>query len=279
METCRTSSQINFITSARRKPAHRNPHYRTLGIIPSQKSVEIRSMVLLASQNNNDVQSQNMAFSYMSPDVIQQLEQEREESRKQSMQEYQELKSTLLKRTWRFGTLFAVYLLLTVSSKAAFAELVGAAAGYGYFLWLMSDVDKYNEETIVPMREAEKIEPAILRNVAKLGAAYKQALTPRLLVPVGLVAACAAWNSTFPENTIGIIEQGCMIGGYLSFKTALILKVYDDLKPRALTQEEMLQNSRPELVEVEDVELKIKRPSERAAERAAAEDNSDTNLD
>ena len=51
---------------------------------------------------------------------------------------------------------------------------------------------------------------------------------------------------------------------------ALILKIYDDNKPRALSEEELLRGAPPMLPVVEDVKLAIKRPSQQAAERAAA---------
>lgn len=210
-------------------------------------------------------------FVYMSPEAAAAAESARAAARDDSLAEYADLKALLLKRTWRFGTFFAVYLLLTVSAEAAAAELVGAATGYGYLLWLYRDVDAYGPETAVPARAAEYVEPALARNAAKLGAAYRQALNPRLLVPAGLLGACAAWNAAFPEFPLGVVEAGCALGGFWSYKVALVLKVYDDLKPRAMTDEEMAAASRPKLAELEDVELKLKRPSEMAAEAAAAE--------
>lgn len=210
-----------------------------------------------------------ITFSYLSQELADQMDLERQDARQKSLREYEDLKELLLTRTWRFGTLFAVYLLLTVSAESAFAELVGAAASYGYFLWLIRDVDAYTADTPVPMRAAEMVEPAFARNIAKLFAAYRNSLNPRLLVPVGLVAGCAAWNAAFPDFHLGIVEQGCLLGGFVSYKIALVLKIYDDLKPRALTDEEMLQMSRPQLPEVEDVPLNLKRPSEIKAEEEA----------
>jgi hypothetical protein len=212
-----------------------------------------------------------MDFIYMSPEAVAQMERDLAEARDKSMQEYEDLKELLLKRTWRFGTAFSIYLLLTVSGDAAASELVGAAASYGYFLWLIRDVDAYDADTPVPMRAAEMVEPQFARTLAKIGAAYRMSFNPRLLVLIGLLSGCAAWNANFPDMQLNMVDVGCVLGGYLSYKVALILKIYDDLKPRALTEEEMMQLSRPKLAELEDVPLNILRPSEAAAKAAEAE--------
>lgn len=190
--------------------------------------------------------------------VNDELFREGQRARQESLDEYEALKALLLKRTWRFGTLFSVYLLLAVSTESAFAELIGAATSYGYVLWLIRDIDAYGPDTQVPMRTAEALEQPVAKFFAKLIAGYRQSLTPRLLIPVGLVAGCAAWNTLVPEFQLSIVDEGCMLGGFLSFKIALVLKIYDDLKPRALTEEEMLRASRPQLADIEDVPLRLR---------------------
>lgn len=199
-----------------------------------------------------------------------------EKARQLGLQEYEDLKKMLLTRTWRFGTLFAGYLLLTVSTEAAFAELVGAIGGYGYFLWLMKDIDSLSRENVGPntsfiQRKEERnkgfIKPSVFEWIAKIGAAYRMSLNPRLLILIGLVVATHVWNYFFQdEYHLGMVEKGCLVGGFLSYKMALILKIYDDLKPRALTEEEMLQASRPKVVEIDDVQFefpkKIREPEQ-----------------
>ena len=217
--------------------------------------------------------TKKLTFNYFNAEAALALEKQRFDAREQSLKEYEDLKALLLNRTWRFGTIFSAYLLLAVSGESAFAELVGTAASYGYLLLLYKDVDALNENTPVPLRAVEQTyRPGMMQNIAKIGAAYRQSLTPRLFIPFGLVAACAAWNAALPEEYhLNIVEQGCMLGGFLSYKVALILKVYDDLKPRALTEEEMLQNSRPQLPEMEDVDLNLKRPSDLLREEGEKE--------
>lgn len=63
---------------------------------------------------------------YLSPEAVERIERELAETREKGLQEYADLKALLLKRTWRFGTLFALYLLLTAS-----AEVRRAAAARG----------------------------------------------------------------------------------------------------------------------------------------------------
>ena len=64
------------------------------------------------------------------------------------------------------------------------------------------------------------MEPKLARGAAKLFAAYRHALQPRLLVLPGLLASAAAFNATLagPEGQLGLVEQGCLLGGFLSWK-------------------------------------------------------------
>lgn len=187
----------------------------------------------------------------------------------QGMKEFADLQEWLLFRTWRFGLLFSGYLLLAASGEAAFCELIGTAAGYGYFKWLIADVSKLQPGDRIPMVEAGKVEPQLARWGAKLLAAYRTALQPRLLVLPGLLAAAAAYNAAAgPEDQLGLVEQGCLLGGFLSWKVALVLKIYEDLKPRPLTQEEILRQTRPTLVQVEDVKLDLREIARKKAEEA-----------
>lgn len=70
-----------------------------------------------------------------------------------------------------------------------------------------------------------------LRNAAKLVAAYQQALRPRLMVPFLLAVLMAAYNKN-SEQPLELLYQGCLLGGFLSYKIALILKIADDNAPK-----------------------------------------------
>jgi hypothetical protein len=181
-----------------------------------------------------------------------------EEAQRQGLEEYQELKDMLLRRTWKFGALFSVYLFLVApkeASNASLLELVGSAAGYGYLWLLMRDVDSYNEDSDTPMFEVERIDSSFFRNLAKIGVGYRYSLNPRLLIPCSLALACFAYNSTHDvSEQIGLVEEGCLIGGFLGYKVSLFTKIYDDLKPKVLTAEELMKEKRPDLVEMDDVD-------------------------
>jgi hypothetical protein len=47
--------------------------------------------------------------------------------------------------------------------------------------------------------------------------------------------------------------------------------VYDDLKPRALTEEEMLRSSRPAMAQVDDISVDLRALSKAAAEAKQAQ--------
>jgi hypothetical protein len=226
--------------------------------------------------DNESKTTKRFTFNYLNPETQAEVEAELEAARQETIQEYEQLKATLLKRTWRFGTLFSGYLLFQVSGEAAFAALVGAAASYAYVTLLFKDIDAYNDDTAVPSVEADTLPAGFPRNVAKVAAAYKQALfsSPRLLIPVALIASMAAINAISNSNSIGgggtidgilsarpaldLVVQACGVGGFiLSFKTALVQQVYDELKPKPLTAEELMKAARPAMPDLPDVKADI----------------------
>lgn len=118
------------------------------------------------------------------------------------------------------------------------------------------------------------------RNIAKVAAAYKQALfsSPRLLIPVALVASMAAINAISSSSSsssssdtlttvdsivsagpvLDLVVQACGVGGFiLSFKIALVQQVYDELKPKPLSAEELMKASRPSMPDLPDVKADI----------------------
>jgi hypothetical protein len=83
----------------------------------------------------------------------------------------------------------------------------------------------------------------------------------------------AAWPS-FPQRHLSRLAT-CALA---CVQVALLQKIYDDLKPKVLTAEDLMQQPRPMLVEVEDVEVPWKKKkstdddsgSEEGAEGGAA---------
>lgn len=187
-------------------------------------------------------------------------EEEREAFRLISLQEYGALKVQLQQRTQRFSSFLALYLLLVASGEIAACSIVGSVVGYGYLLLLIRDVDAVQGTDPMPMEGADRMPEGLLRNAARVAVAYSQSLRPRLLSLVGLAAAVYAYNvnaDLLGARPLTLIEQGAVLGGFLSFKVALILQVYDELKPK-FEAEKLLQASRPVLAEVEDVSVDLK---------------------
>ncbi|KAI8476345.1 MAG: hypothetical protein J3K34DRAFT_401981 [Monoraphidium minutum] len=148
------------------------------------------------------------------------------------MSEYAALKEQLLSNTRKAGGVIGAYLLLTVGGGPALACMVGAAGSYAYFSLLCADVDAVKATDPVPIWEANKIENPSLRQAAKVFAAYRAALRPRLLVPVGLAAAVAAYNA-IADDPIPLLYSGCMLGGFLAYKGALLTKLLNELLPKS----------------------------------------------
>lgn len=187
-------------------------------------------------------------------------EEEAEAERVASLEAYAQLKATLLKRTQRFSLALAAYLLLVSSGEVAACGLVGSGVSYAYLLWLMRDVDSVQPGMWLAMAEADKVPEGPMRNIARAGASYSHSLQPRLLCLIGLVAAMALYNAnaeSLGSRPLTLIEQGAAVGGFLSYKVALILQVYEELKPK-YDPEELLKSKRPALVQVEDVSLDLK---------------------
>jgi len=262
---------------------YRNPlkttHQRSRATISATFAQENSPLQDEGNDDDNESKTtKRFTFNYLNPETQAAVEAELEAARQETVQEYEQLKATLLKRTWRFGTLFSAYLLFQVSGEAAFAALVGAAASYAYVTLLFKEIDAYNEDSVVPSVEADTLPAGFPRNVAKVAAAYKQALfsSPRLLIPVALIASMAAINaiSSSSSNIIGgggtidnivgaqpaldLVVQACGVGGFiLSFKIALIQQVYDELKPKPLSAEELMKAARPAMPDLPDVKADI----------------------
>ncbi|KAK9830584.1 hypothetical protein WJX81_001474 [Elliptochloris bilobata] len=150
----------------------------------------------------------------------------------ESMAEYAALKQQLLRRTQRAGAALAAYLLLTVSGETALAELVGCAASCGYLALLMREVDAVTPDTRVPLAAAERVAQQPARVLALAFAAYRQALRPRLLVLAALAAAVYEYDM-YAAAPLSSGMKLALFGGFLSYKAALLLTLWDDIKPRS----------------------------------------------
>jgi len=104
--------------------------------------------------------------------------------------------------------------------------LAGAAGSSLYVSLLIRDVDGVQPTDSVPIWEANRIESPLLRRLAKIAASYRAALRPRLLVPLALALGVAAFNAAAPEP-LPLVDEGCVLAGFLSYKVALLIKVAD----------------------------------------------------
>lgn len=153
------------------------------------------------------------------------------EQTKQYALQYQQLKREMLGRTQRFGGFLAAYLFLTVSGQAALCALLGSTASYAYLSLLQNHVDSVSPTDAVPIWEAEDNVQGFARPFAIVIAAYRAGLRLRLMVPVGLGAGVWACNHS-GLYTVTRTEEGCLVLGFLSYKAALLLNVWDSLKPK-----------------------------------------------
>lgn len=180
-----------------------------------------------------------------------------ETTRRDGAEAYEALKTKLLKRTQRGGTFLTLYIFLVVNSVAALCCMLGVGGSYLYLWLLIKDVDARDVEDGGSTRvlDAEEVESRVGRFVSKAFAGYMEALNPRLLVPAALAAAAWLYNQNAePEVQLGLLEEGCLILGFASYKLALGSEIWDSLKPKAKTAEEIARESRPMLPQLEDVE-------------------------
>ncbi|GBF91994.1 hypothetical protein Rsub_04718 [Raphidocelis subcapitata] len=164
------------------------------------------------------------------------------------MREYAALKATLLDNTRKAGGALGAYVFLTAGGGPALACMVGAAGSYAYLQLLCADVDAVSGTDRVPIWEANKIENPALKRAAKIAAIYGAALRPRLLVPVGLASAVAVWNA-LSGAPLSLLYQGCMLGGFLAYKGALLTKLLSELLPKSYGTP---GESRPRVERIED---------------------------
>ncbi|BDA44045.1 hypothetical protein COCOBI_05-2290 [Coccomyxa sp. Obi] len=203
---------------------------------------------LAASSAMQEEPADSVPMGFAAYDLEERLRQDQAES----LEEYAELKDLLLKRTQRAGAFLAGYLFLTVSGTAALSTLVGTAGSYAYMRWLIHDMDGLSEDMVVPFRNARAQPAGPVQTLALGFAAYRQALKPRLLVAVVLAAAVAAFN-TLSETPMGRVEQASLLAGFLSYKAALFLNLWDSVKPK-VDVDAIKKPKRPELAVLPPVE-------------------------
>jgi hypothetical protein len=169
------------------------------------------------------------------------------------MAAYADLKTRLSRRARKAGAGLAAYLFLTVSGTAAACALAGTAAGAAYLALLYRDADALTPETAVPLMAAQAEPPGWVRRVKILGAAYWHALAnPRLGVLLALGASVRLGTVASGRTDPPLIEAGCLLLGFLSYKVALLLELWDELKPK-VDPEAGLRPARPAIPDLPPV--------------------------
>lgn len=145
---------------------------------------------------------------------------------------YAALKRELVKNAALCGGSLALYLRLSGQEDAAVSELVGCAAGLAYLALLMRYVDKLSQEDVGSAQYDGNVSDLLRLALGSVFDTYRQALGhPRLLVPVGVAAACSWWNHAHPFDKPDF-QFGFLLIGFLTYKASVLYWSYEnDLKP------------------------------------------------
>jgi hypothetical protein len=159
-----------------------------------------------------------------------------------SAAEYEDLKRWLLTRTGMYGAGLTAYATLGYGLASGLSAGLGVAGSLAYLILLGRYVDSLKEKeddeedyyAVNLVYEPVTDVGAMLGGAfGKVGAVYSQALLQkRLLVPVFLVVFATTFNkldAPFDFN------YGPVLLGFLTYKAAVLTKVYEDLKPALIS--------------------------------------------
>lgn len=169
------------------------------------------------------------------------------------LRHYQQLKAEMNKTTRNFAVALSGYLMLVTSFDVAGCAAFGGLASYGYLQLLIRDVDTFRQDDPIAasflMAEDARLELSTLRSVRRLGAAYRAALRPRLLVLVGVAASAAAFNAVATEP-LSAQAVAALFGGFLSYKAGLVAQLWEATRPK-FNADDLLRPPRPMITDTE----------------------------
>lgn len=160
--------------------------------------------------------------------------------RDMSAQEYAELKASLFKNTSLYAVGLVAYSTLGYGVANGISAAVGGGASLVYLKLLCDYVDGLNADDTADPDGSMYTRNLVYEPVTdvfgmlggafgKVGAVYSQALLQkRLLVPVLVAASCSAFNAAeMPFD----VNYGPVLLGFLTYKAAVLTKLYEDIKP------------------------------------------------
>jgi hypothetical protein len=166
------------------------------------------------------------------------------DKKRMSDEEYVALKRELSSTTLAHGAALSAYCLLGYGVAPGLSAALGSAGALGYLRLLQDYVDGVSES----LENGNVSEADYTRNLVyepvtdvgamlsgafgKVGGVYSRALLQRrLLVPTALVVFTACWNRLdLPFD----FSYGATFCGFLCYKTAVLAKTWDILKPLLL---------------------------------------------
>ena len=163
------------------------------------------------------------------------------EKKTRSDEEYARLKSELTATTVTHASALSAYCLLGYGVAPGLSAALGGVGAVGYLTLLQRYVDNVSErEADGNISEMDYTRNLVYEPVtdvrAMLGGAFEKVsgvysralLQKRLLVPVALVAVTSTWNHLdLPFD----FSYGATFCGFLCYKTAVLSKTWEILKP------------------------------------------------
>ena len=159
-------------------------------------------------------------------------------------EEYRALKADLTSTCAKHGAGLSAYALLGYGVAPGLSAALGVLGGLGYLKLLQDYCDELSEgKAGVDVSEADYTRNLVYEPVTdvgamlggafgKVGGVYSRALLQkRLLVPVALVVFTSTWNHLdLPFD----FSYGATFCGFLCYKTAVLAKTWQILKPLVL---------------------------------------------
>lgn len=157
-----------------------------------------------------------------------------------SAREYADLKQSLFKSTGLYAAGLVAYSTLGYGAANGISAAVGGGASLVYLKLLCDHVDGLSADDTADPDGSMYTRNLVYEPVTdvfgmlggafgKVGAVYAQALfQKRLLVPVAVAAACSAFNAADAPFDV---NYGPVLLGFLTYKAAVLQKLYQDLKP------------------------------------------------